>query len=215
MTRSSIINGRERKEKFLTKVSSGIFETRVTANRHHLRVPIYNPFAQQIQLYESNAEPHTYATFVKYSRVGGSSKDILSPRGSSFDFALNIFKKFFEIKTGRVWDDRHDDSKIPDPKRNEEGELVPVHEAWYNFEQPTGLMASLDVAAEMMKARDDKTRAETPLPGSLDAGGPQTCNESVQDQESSSVISPEDEDIRMAEEFDDDDDQDSSDAEFR
>lgn len=65
---------------------------------------IHRPYAQQLQLYESNAEPHIYATYIKYSRVGRSAADLLAPPGSSFEFAMTAFKRFFKIKTGMEWE---------------------------------------------------------------------------------------------------------------
>jgi hypothetical protein len=114
-------------------------------------VPIYNPFAQRIQVYETNKEPHTYTTFVKYSRVGVASKDMLAPKGSSLDQALFAFKKFIRVKTGVEWKDRFDDSKLllsPKTGTNGESALQPPEGSWFRYERTGGLMGALSNDAE-------------------------------------------------------------------
>ena len=77
---------------------------------YRLRVRSRCPWAQRLQLYESNATPRLYACFEKHSKPGdGPAANILAPIGSSFDVALDHFKKFFRLKTGKEWDDRFED----------------------------------------------------------------------------------------------------------
>ncbi|GAD98380.1 BRCT domain protein [Paecilomyces variotii No. 5] len=96
----------------------------------------------QLKLYESNAEPHVYATYVKYSRIGKSATELVAPRGSGFDLAMAAYKKFFKIKTGKDWDDRFDGS-LPEARKDPEGNALPPDEGWFRHELPTGLLASL------------------------------------------------------------------------
>lgn len=152
LVRHTLIKNRSRKEKFLARVSGlDNFIAQRPLNPHLLRVPVYNPFAQRIQVYETNKEPHIYTTFVKYTRVGISSKDMLAPRGSTLDIALFAFKKFFRVKTGVEWKDRFDDSKLLlSPKAGEDGEaLQPSEGGWFRYERPSGLMGALSKDAEM------------------------------------------------------------------
>lgn len=71
------------------------------------RVRLHRPWAQRLQLYESNATPKLYACFEKYSKPGTDpATNMLAPVGSSFDVAFDHFKKFFKLKTGKTWEDR-------------------------------------------------------------------------------------------------------------
>ena len=63
----------------------------------------------QFQIYESNAEPHTYAVNYHYAAAnkdGMIQNEIIAPMGSSFEVAFHIFKKAFKERTGVEWDDR-------------------------------------------------------------------------------------------------------------
>ncbi|QGA15265.1 hypothetical protein EYB26_002922 [Talaromyces marneffei] len=122
LVRYTLVNTRSRKETFLTR------------------------------MYETNKEPHTYTTFVKYTRVGAASKDMLAPKGSSLDSALHAFKKFFLVKTGVEWKDRFDDSKLPlSPKAgaNAEIPLQPPEGTWFRYKPPSGLMGALNHDVEI------------------------------------------------------------------
>ncbi|KAJ9294333.1 hypothetical protein DTO271G3_6908 [Paecilomyces variotii] len=141
---------------------------------HHLHALIERPYAKQPQLYESNAEPHVYATYVKYSRIGKSGTELVAPRGSSFDIAMKAYKKFFKIKTGKNWDERFD-GKLPEAKKDIQGNVLPPDEGWFRHELPTGLLASLLMQTEISviassvlcsKGEDDQpeNRAEDPSP---------------------------------------------------
>ncbi|KAF3391907.1 hypothetical protein DPV78_010449 [Talaromyces pinophilus] len=103
------------------------------------------------RVYETNKEPHTYTTFVKYTRVGVASKDMLAPKGSSLEQALFAFKKFFRVKTGVEWKDRFDDSKLllsPQTDANGESPLQPPEGGWFRYERSGGLMGALSNDAE-------------------------------------------------------------------
>lgn len=151
-----------------------IFEAPILAQHHHLIVPIERAYAKQLQLYESNAEPHVYATYVKYSRIGKSGTELVAPRGSSFDLAMTAYKKFFKIKTGKSWDERFD-GKLPEAKKDHEGNVLPPDEGWFRHELPKGLLASLLMQTEISvaassapcsKEEDDQSedRTEEPSP---------------------------------------------------
>jgi WGR domain len=77
------------------------------------RVPIPRPWAQCLQLFESNAHPPTYACYVKYTRRGASGREILAIPGSSWQLAFDAFRKFFKTKTRKDWNDRLDGKPVP------------------------------------------------------------------------------------------------------
>jgi hypothetical protein len=61
----------------------------------------------QFQIYESNAEPRTYAVNYQYTAPNKEVKnEIIASMGSSFSIAFRIFKKAFKERTGVEWDDR-------------------------------------------------------------------------------------------------------------
>lgn len=98
-------------------------------------------FTHWIQIYESNNTPHTYATYTKYTRIGKSSSSLLAEPGSTIDSAIAAFKEFFKAQTSKEWEERLD-GKLPPLKRDSEGNVLPVHEGWFQHEVPMGLLAS-------------------------------------------------------------------------
>jgi WGR domain len=80
---------------------------------YQVRVPIPRPWAQCLQLFESDAIPHTYACYVKYTRKGTSGREILAIPGSSWELAFDAFRKFFKTKTRKDWNDRLDGKAAP------------------------------------------------------------------------------------------------------
>lgn len=70
-----------------------------------LRVRIPDPWAQCLQLYESDSMPHTYAAFTTYiDRSGKIAHDTVAPVDSTFDLAKDAFKMFFKLRTGVEWE---------------------------------------------------------------------------------------------------------------
>ncbi|KAI9866162.1 MAG: hypothetical protein M1813_001723 [Trichoglossum hirsutum] len=61
-----------------------------------------------LKIYESNAIPHLYASIARYRRPGAQGVEVLSPIGSFYDQAFLTFRKSFERRTGRSWEDRLD-----------------------------------------------------------------------------------------------------------
>lgn len=161
LVRHTLVKSRSRKETFHARVSGpDTFITQRPLDPHLVRVPIYNPFAQRIQIYETNKEPHTYTTFVKYTRVGVASKDMLAPKGSSLEQALFAFKKFFQVKTGVEWKDRFDDSKLllnPEAGSNGgESSIQAPEGGWFRYERSGGLMGALSNDAESATGQDSR-----------------------------------------------------------
>ncbi|KAJ5167018.1 uncharacterized protein N7482_005799 [Penicillium canariense] len=95
----------------------------------------------RLAIFETTSQPHTYSTWSKYSRVGTSRIEELTPPKSDVVLATNIFKKFFKVETGKEWDDKNDD-KLPMPKTDAQGNPLPVHEGWYSYESKTSMLTS-------------------------------------------------------------------------
>lgn len=53
---------------------------------------------------------------------------------------MKAFTKFFKLRTGREWDNRFDETPLP-PKRDEDGNVLPANEGWYQYENQMGLLA--------------------------------------------------------------------------
>lgn len=70
------------------------------------RVPVANPWAQTLQLYESDALPRRYMALTRCIQPGKTATAELSPIGSQYDVAFEAFKKFFKLKTNVDWEAR-------------------------------------------------------------------------------------------------------------
>lgn len=64
--------------------------------------------------------------------------EVLSLPNDDKNLAIEAFKGFFLQQTGKNWEDRAD-GKIPSPKTDKEGNLVPSHESWYANENTGNL----------------------------------------------------------------------------
>lgn len=99
-----------RRPKHLTFKPFSICSTR------KLRVPIPNPWAHCLQLFESNITPRTYACYLSYTAgrpgVKKETQD-LAPVGSTWEFAWAMFTKVFKLKTGVAWNERPGLSERP------------------------------------------------------------------------------------------------------
>ena len=109
----------------------------------------------QIQIYETNTEPHTYAVNLHFAGTSKiSSNNVVAVIGSSFLAAYRIFKKVFKEKTRVEWDDRIsfavERARCEKAKRNggvqaaDDGSVrgVPVSESGSQFE--ASLKAAMD-----------------------------------------------------------------------
>lgn len=77
----------------------------------YLRVPIPMPWAQTLQIFESDALPHRYMCISKFTTRGKAGTAHLTPIGSQYDITMAAFKKFFKLKTGIAWEARLESSK--------------------------------------------------------------------------------------------------------
>lgn len=95
------------------------------------------------QIYETKKGPHTYTTYMKYTRTGASRSELLTPLDSTLDIALSAFKDFFKDKTGLDWEERASTSTPPMPKTDGEGNALPPHEGWFHYDEHVGLLSSI------------------------------------------------------------------------
>lgn len=62
----------------------------------------------------------------------------MTPAKTDKALAIKSFRKFFEQKTGKKWEDRAD-GKVPSPKTDKDGNCLPAHEGWYALENTGNL----------------------------------------------------------------------------
>ncbi|KAJ5950467.1 uncharacterized protein N7479_008880 [Penicillium vulpinum] len=95
----------------------------------------------QLTLFESIAEPHTYSTYAKFSRVGTSNVELLTGPKVKLELAVDKFKQFFKQHTGKEWDERAS-GKMPPTKTDSDGNILPVHEGWFYLEEKTTILGA-------------------------------------------------------------------------
>ncbi|CAL5871706.1 uncharacterized protein PFLUO_LOCUS5959 [Penicillium psychrofluorescens] len=86
-----------------------------------------------LQIFETDTKPHTYSTYVKYSRIGTSRVETLAPPKSKLDIATTTFKMFFKTQVGKEWEER-ENGIMPPPKTDSEDNVLPSHQGWYHLE---------------------------------------------------------------------------------
>jgi hypothetical protein len=94
-----------------------------------------------MQIFEEFSQPPTYSTWAKYSRVGTSRVEELAPLKSDVATAVNAFKQFFKAETGKDWEDRSD-VKLPSPKTDSQGTVLPPHQGWYFYKSQDNMFTS-------------------------------------------------------------------------
>ncbi|KXG49135.1 uncharacterized protein PGRI_030050 [Penicillium griseofulvum] len=95
----------------------------------------------QLTLFESVAEPHTYSTYTKFSRVGTSNVELLAGPKCKLELAVDKFKQFFKEQTGKEWNERAN-GKMPPSKTDQEGNSLPAHEGWFYLEEKTTILGA-------------------------------------------------------------------------
>ncbi|CAI7626885.1 unnamed protein product [Penicillium palitans] len=103
--------------------------------------PVTSREKYQLTLFESIAKPHTYSTYAKFSRVGTSNVEILAGPRCKLEVAVEKFKQFFKEQTGKEWDERAN-GKMPPPRRDVDGNSLPVHEGWFYLEEKTTILSA-------------------------------------------------------------------------
>ncbi|GLA58144.1 hypothetical protein AtubIFM54640_007290 [Aspergillus tubingensis] len=118
-------------------------EARVTYNATLVRLMQGKSCKERhvVRVYESNKEPHVYATHLEYSRIGKQQSQLLTPLKADRDFAVTAFKETFKNKTGKEWEERLDDV-LPEGKRDTVGKLLPPHQHWFYYEDRAGLLSN-------------------------------------------------------------------------
>ncbi|PWY81216.1 BRCT domain protein [Aspergillus eucalypticola CBS 122712] len=118
-------------------------EARVTYNATLVRLMQGKSCKERyvVRVYESNREPHVYATHLEYSRIGKQQSQLLTPLKADRDLAVTAFKETFKDKTGKEWEERLDDI-LPEGKRDTDGKLLPPHQNWFYYEDRAGLLSN-------------------------------------------------------------------------
>ncbi|RAH61276.1 BRCT domain protein [Aspergillus piperis CBS 112811] len=118
-------------------------EARVTYNATLVRLMQGKSCKERyvVRVYESNREPHVYATHLEYSRIGKQQSQLLTPLKADRDSAVTAFKETFKDKTGKEWEERLDDI-LPEGKRDTDGKLLPPHQNWFYYEDRAGLLSN-------------------------------------------------------------------------
>ncbi|KAI2953765.1 hypothetical protein CBS147323_10058 [Aspergillus niger] len=94
-----------------------------------------------VRVYESNKEPHVYATHLEYSRIGKQQSQLLTPLKADHDSAVKAFKEIFKDKTGKEWEERLN-GVLPSGKRDADGKLLLPHENWFYYEHRAGMLSN-------------------------------------------------------------------------
>jgi hypothetical protein len=86
--------------------------------------------------------------------------------------AIDAFKQFFKAEAGKNWEDRND-TELPAPKTDNEGNVLPVHEGWYFYESQDNIFTTFLMQAGRSAGsansslsvdhRDESDGPETPL----------------------------------------------------
>ncbi|PWY94837.1 hypothetical protein BO94DRAFT_572371 [Aspergillus sclerotioniger CBS 115572] len=118
-------------------------EARVTYNATLARFMLLRNSREKylVKIYESNKEPHVYATHLEYSRIGKQQSELLTPLKADRDAAVKAFKTFFKDQTGMEWEKRLN-GIFPSPKRDADGNLLPSHEGWFSYEIQGSLISN-------------------------------------------------------------------------
>ncbi|PYI06891.1 hypothetical protein BO78DRAFT_444784 [Aspergillus sclerotiicarbonarius CBS 121057] len=133
-----------RKKRRGVKAGTAVYkEARVTYSATLARFMLMRNSREKymIKIYESNKEPHIYATHLEYSRIGKQQSELLTPLKADRDTAVKAFKTLFKDKTGVDWEERLD-GVFPPSKRDADGDLLPPHEGWFYYEDQGGLISS-------------------------------------------------------------------------
>ncbi|KAJ6145772.1 hypothetical protein N7470_009667 [Penicillium chermesinum] len=142
-----------------------------------------------LAIFEDHRSPPSYSAYAKYSRTGTSDIAILSPPRSTLESAKDSLKKFFAQETGKKWDDRFD-NKAPPPKKDADGNDLPMHEGWYSVEYKRTLLGSYMMEPVHIPPKEPSVVPREPEhdPGKEDANGAKGRAESEFDSQERSTI---------------------------
>ncbi|KAJ5158223.1 uncharacterized protein N7500_007874 [Penicillium coprophilum] len=124
--------------------------------------PVTSREKYQLTVFESTADPRTYSTYAKFSRVGTSNVELLAGPRCKLELAVDKFKQFFQEQTGKGWDERAN-GKMPPPKSDQDGKILPVHEGWFYLEEKTTIIGAF--LREHQRASPQRSTADTPYDG--------------------------------------------------
>jgi hypothetical protein len=116
------------------------FRFKPLSSNRKLRVPIPNPWAHCLQLFESDDTPRKYACYLAYTagRPGVKREtQELAPVNSDWEFAWGMFTKIFKLKTGVDWDVRPELSEATDASRLQiDGGTAGVLKKYFEYVPP-------------------------------------------------------------------------------
>ncbi|KAJ6013534.1 hypothetical protein N7540_008125 [Penicillium herquei] len=116
----------------------------------------------RLAIFQSPKEPHTYATFVKYTRIGKSEISRIAPAKCTLETAQKAFKDFFALQAGVQWDEKMERTIIS-PKKDSEGNVLPPHEGWYHMQSGSILAAYMNDPMSSSSIPDDASLVEQPI----------------------------------------------------
>lgn len=65
----------------------------------------------------------------------------LTPAKNDLSSAIEAFRQFFKVNTGKDWEDRKD-GQYPPLKIDEQGNVLPAHEGWWIWESQANIFTS-------------------------------------------------------------------------
>lgn len=95
--------------------------------------------------------------------MGKAHVQPLTPAKSDKTLAIKAFKEFFKQATGKDWKDRAD-GKLPDPKTDKDGNILPPQEGWYTLEGTGNLFTDWMKSYQAPDESEDKHSATGDLP---------------------------------------------------
>ncbi|KAJ5727908.1 hypothetical protein N7493_005728 [Penicillium malachiteum] len=116
---------------------------------------------QYQKIFQSAQEPCTYATFLKYTRIGKSEVSRITPPKCTLETAQKEFKDCFTEHAGVEWEDKMNYETIP-PKVDLEGNVLPPHEGWYNMQSGSILSAYMNEPMSSSSIADESPMVGEP-----------------------------------------------------
>ncbi|KAJ5729105.1 uncharacterized protein N7483_003613 [Penicillium malachiteum] len=116
----------------------------------------------RLAIFQSSKEPYTYATFVKYTRVGKSNISRIAPAKCTLAVAQKAFKDFFALQAGLQWDKKMECAMVS-PKKDSEGNALPPHEGWYHMQSGRSILSAyMNEPMSSSSIPDDASTVEQP-----------------------------------------------------
>lgn len=88
--------------------------------------------------------------------MGQSKVEPLTPAKSDKPLAIKAFKEFFKRETGKDWEHRAD-GRMPAPKTDKDGNILPAQQGWYAIESTGNLFTDWMKAYQPTEESADNT----------------------------------------------------------